>query len=282
MRNTYFALRVIALLIVIAITSGFGIPKNYFVCMQYADDSVHDNNSNLAFGCGLAGPEWSSDRDYHYGWCSGLNLSDAQIKAYMNDRLGDAPQSPIGQGKSYRANLLARCGAAYLEGSLPPRATTPIDSVCYLEKTAICLGPYLPKAAYCYGDYCSNIRFSCCRYTKDGGPLVLDSFSKQLEGGYSSNRWLQWFSEELPNNFSVAKGFIKELFCKGDHCDNISLREVIIPDLPNVGQCYWTRSFSEEFPHSSTCDRSEFIAGARCTGSYCDNVELYCCRAQLK
>jgi hypothetical protein len=52
------------------------------------------------------------------------------------------------------------------------------------------------------------------------------------------------------------------------------------PTIRNTGQCYWTRRFSEEYGGREECGPSHFVAGLRCFGDYCDDKELYCCKAQ--
>ena len=56
-------------------------------CTAYAQAAVAQNAKNLAEKCGLSGPAWNSNVDYHYQWCvSGKNLAHtaAQTKARDN------------------------------------------------------------------------------------------------------------------------------------------------------------------------------------------------------
>jgi len=39
----------------------------------------------------------------------------------------------------------------------------------------------------------------------------------------------------------------------------------------------WTADFSEEGVAEQHCPSGSAMSGARCTGSYCDNVALWCC-----
>ncbi|MCW8889234.1 MAG: hypothetical protein OQL20_01075 [Sedimenticola sp.] len=78
-----------------------------------------------------------------------------------------------------------------------------------------------------------------------------------------------------------VRGFIRSIQCRGDHCDQKSVEYIAHPDIRNTGQCYWSRYFSEESPNRYQCSTSEFIAGIRCQGNYCDNLSLYCCRGEF-
>jgi hypothetical protein len=47
-------------------------------CDGYARTAVEQNQRNGQLGCGLRGPQWSSDHRYHYDWCvSGRNSENA-------------------------------------------------------------------------------------------------------------------------------------------------------------------------------------------------------------
>lgn len=61
----------------------------------------------------------------------------------------------------------------------------------------------------------------------------------------------------------------------GDQSVNINQPIVVAPE-PELGACYWSAHVSEETP-SEICIASHAIAGIRCSGSYCDSKELYCC-----
>jgi hypothetical protein len=269
--------RLVLLFLVSFLTVGFGLPKKEDLCKSYATEAIEQNQSGLAFGCGLRGPEWNSDYYYHYHWCMGQKLGPSDVFAKL-----ESSNSTIGWGFRYRRDLLSNCETDRAGGKPAPAAPVAIDTVCRSTSLPSCSGPYFAKGATCRGDYCSAIELTCCRYSRNGGPALTQQEIADADSSHLTDRWQQWFSEEPPNNYSDSQnGFVKGLNCKGDNCDYMSLRIVTTPAATNIGQCYWSRSFSEERPNSGTCDKSEFVAGMRCSGRYCDNIQLHCCRARL-
>ncbi|MBU1742819.1 MAG: hypothetical protein KKC37_14860, partial [Proteobacteria bacterium] len=63
-------------------------------CRQYARVSVRQNQDNLRRRCGLRGPRWNSNLNYHYGWCYGNRLPTARLSRIIQRRV----------------RALARCG----------------------------------------------------------------------------------------------------------------------------------------------------------------------------
>jgi hypothetical protein len=61
----------------------------------------------------------------------------------------------------------------------------------------------------------------------------------------------------------------------GEHSVNIN-QPIVVEPKPELAACYWSAHVSEETP-SEICIASHAIAGVRCSGSYCDSKELYCC-----
>ena len=48
-------------------------------CRNYASDAVRQQQENIRLSCGLVGPEWNLEFQYHYAWCmNGNNLQSAQ------------------------------------------------------------------------------------------------------------------------------------------------------------------------------------------------------------
>jgi hypothetical protein len=157
-----------------------------------------------------------------------------------------------------------------------PKALWPIGAQpLYVQA---CSGAHLAKGLACFGSYCDKRSVRCCRFTWDYG-----TSTRAAEADMRLIRWSSWISEE-PGRFEFAstEGFVQDLQCRGDHCDDTSLRIVSHPRAANSGRCYWTRSFSEERPNSEMCRQGAFVAGLRCSGRYCDNLQLYCCDARFR
>ncbi len=159
----------------------------------------------------------------------------------------------------------------------------------------LCAGPYLVKGLGCYGSYCSGLLAKCCRFTPDYSLSTSRDLSSaderppllQAEESFIENRWSPWFSEEKPRNEAISyDSFMRDVACRGDYCDQVSILFSRHPDVRNTGNCYWTRDFSEESSivgaPAEGCGQSEFVAGARCLGDYCDNIQLHCCRAEFR
>ena len=160
---------------------------------------------------------------------------------------------------------------------------------------SLCAGPYLVKGLGCYDRYCSGLTATCCRFTPDYSLSTARDLSSaderppllQAEESFIENRWSPWFSEEKPRNEATSyDSFMRDAACKGDYCDQVSILFSRHPDVRNTGNCYWTKDFSEESTTGGApaegCGRSEFVAGARCLGAYCDNIQLHCCRAEFR
>lgn len=135
----------------------------------------------------------------------------------------------------------------------------------------------LIKGIRCSGSYCKRLDLTCCNYTS----RVISSFRDNPKP--TLRYWSQWISEEAPNNNTAdARGFMRAIQCRGSYCDQKSVEYLAHPDIRNTGQCYWSRYFSEEAPNSYHCGASEFVAGLRCRGNYCDDISIYCCRGEMR
>ncbi|PJZ43014.1 hypothetical protein CH370_00840 [Leptospira kmetyi] len=125
-------------------------------------------------------------------------------------------------------------------------------------------GSFLTQGLRCDGRYCDNVNLL------------------NVESGFTQTNswWTDSFSEESPNERICANnGFVTGIQCSGSYCDNIALR---CSQLDNGGtrtNCYWTSPISEESGGKFVAPESMYIAGARCSGRYCDNKELYLCQA---
>lgn len=132
------------------------------------------------------------------------------------------------------------------------------------EASAFCQPGYAVRGIICSGGYCDNKRLTCCAYTNGYDPSA-------------RYWWSQWFSEEAPSQVISGIGFVSGVGCRGGWCDNLRLNFFSSNLIRNNGQCHFSRMFSEEPPASANCGGGEFVSGVRCTGPYCDNLELWCC-----
>jgi hypothetical protein len=126
-------------------------------------------------------------------------------------------------------------------------------------------GAFLVRGLRCSGRYCDDI-----------GLLAAESGYRQ-----TSSWWTDAFSEE-GQNYRVCDGnaFVTGLRCSGRYCDDVSLR---CSQLDNGGvreDCYWTATLSEEDGGRFVAPESTYVAGVSCNGRYCDNLNLYVCKAQ--
>lgn len=131
-----------------------------------------------------------------------------------------------------------------------------------------CTSGYLLSGIECSGRYCDNKRLRCCPY--------LDGQADRTARNYSS----RWISEETgggrSNQYST-KDFINGLTCRGSYCDDLYPHATQSAHFRNTGVCRWTAFFSEEPPSKANCAGGSFVAGMKCSGSYCDNLSLQCC-----
>ena len=82
------------------------------VCRTYAQDAVTFQQQNLELGCGLAGPEWNANFNYHFDWCvNGNNYRSAR------------------QWTDFRRSKIAQCREAAGQQA-PPRPGKDVAAVC--------------------------------------------------------------------------------------------------------------------------------------------------------
>ncbi len=169
--------------------------------------------------------------------------------------------------------------------TVPTAVATEIDETCEApvpQSTkagllSTCGPQQLIKGIRCSGSYCKRLDLTCCNFTSRTLTSLQDPPKPTLL------YWSQWISEEAPNNMTAdVRGFLRSIQCRGSYCDQKSVEYLGHPDIRNTGQCYWSRYFSEEAPNSYQCGTSEFVAGLRCQGSYCDNISIYCCRGEMQ
>jgi len=131
--------------------------------------------------------------------------------------------------------------------------------------SALCPSGYALKGLNCSGSYCDNKELYCCPY-------------HHTNDTESSTQYSSWFTDGDNNSYITNSKFISGLRCRGNYCDDISLRILQTPKLSNIGQCFFMPRISEEGSAESICPEGFFGAGMSCSGDYCDNVSLRCCR----
>jgi hypothetical protein len=130
-----------------------------------------------------------------------------------------------------------------------------------------CASGYAVRGIACTGEYCDNMSLWCCSYMIGPDNIVTDG-------------WTGYFSEERHDyTYTPTGSFVYGLACNHDYCDNINLQYLFSNSLRYAGQCSTVGPVSEENPNHIECGNDEFVAGMYCTGDYCDNVSLYCCKA---
>lgn len=82
------------------------------VCRTYSQDAVTFQQQNLELGCGLAGPEWNANFNYHFDWCvNGNNYRSAR------------------QWTDFRRSKIAQCRETAGQ-QVPPRPGKDVAAVC--------------------------------------------------------------------------------------------------------------------------------------------------------
>lgn len=124
---------------------------------------------------------------------------------------------------------------------------------------------YVVNGISCEGRFCDNVKLHCVK-------VIYISFEEEsLYVDYSVS---PWFSEES-GGLSVQAP-INAIQCGGLYCDNKSL--VISESLSSsldYSKTVKVGSFSEEFG-SRICPTNSIVSRIKCSGSYCDNLTLYC------
>jgi len=120
------------------------------------------------------------------------------------------------------------------------------------------------------GPYSDNLQLACKSF--GAAPWHLD---------HASSRWLSFFSEEPYNaRWCMAGEVVTGVQASGSFSDNLALQCTPLKDsmdrLTRIEGCHWLGPVSDE-TGPRTALNAEWALGARCTGSYCDNVDLYVC-----
>jgi hypothetical protein len=124
---------------------------------------------------------------------------------------------------------------------------------------------FLARGLRCRGRYCDDV-----------GLFAVPAGASTT----SASSWTDGFSEE-DTNYRVCdgNGFVTGLRCSGKYCDNLQLRCASLANKPQRTGCYWTASVSEEDGGRFVAPEPTYVAGVSCNGRYCDNLNLYVCRA---
>jgi|GEM_PF-2499892 len=91
----------------------------------------------------------------------------------------------------------------------------------------------------------------------------------------ANDEWLQHISEEAGGITKCKNGLMNGIHCKGDYCDEISLRCGTVSGLKRTTS--WTPFHSDEDSDSPLmCPEDYFISQLKCDGRYCDNLSVQC------
>ena len=114
----------------------------------------------------------------------------------------------------------------------------------------------------------------------DGVDVIFDPDPGRGDGGRAlvhgtSDSLVLNYAGDLSGGTSVQSG----LSVQGNLSAQSSLTVSgnLVANSNTHGTCVWTSWFSEE-KGSMFCASGEFVAGMECSGSYCDNVRLWCCK----
>ena len=115
----------------------------------------------------------------------------------------------------------------------------------------------------CTGRYCDNISTYC---HTDG------------IGVAGANTWTSYFSDEHGENKCKADEWVTSISCTGNYCDNVALQCTKLQSPYVVhNSCMWTGWVSEEYGGQLNFPPGYYMAGAQCSGSFCDNMRFWVC-----
>ena len=130
----------------------------------------------------------------------------------------------------------------------------------------------------CSGGFCDNVRLNCetkgfaftSRYWTRHVSDEKDGTCQSSSNGYFDCNW---------DVMSCgSNGFMTGVSCKGQYCDNLSLECVTLRDNSR-SDCRWSDWVSEENGGTLQFPAGYYAAGMQCSGSNCDNLRFYICRA---
>jgi len=123
----------------------------------------------------------------------------------------------------------------------------------------------------CEGGNCDNKRL---RWTNSYGGIV----------DTNSAKFIKQISEESPNNNMrcPANQLVCRIQCTGGNCDNLRVHCCAVKSgwRVNGGEVAYSGWFSEENGGTRDCGRDRYVAGLKCRGGWCDDVELICLKLE--
>lgn len=146
----------------------------------------------------------------------------------------------------------------------------------------------------CRGGFCDDVRLLCETLpfgaTLDSATSHWTSFFSEENDGIeqvSHHTWYPFFDEHYRVCHATSSGgLVQGVRCSGSNCDNVSLEcaqpvKFINGVKTNVSivSCGWTTPQSEE-QGSIDFGFNRVVVGAKCTGSFCDNLSFYVCSLQ--
>ncbi|MCU0663869.1 MAG: hypothetical protein MUC50_16280 [Myxococcota bacterium] len=137
-------------------------------------------------------------------------------------------------------------------------------------RAADCGDESLINGAKCRGSYCDDVAVRC----------VKGQFQK------ISSQWSKYFSEENADKFRNKKvcnkgEFVTAIRCKGRHCNSVAIECTEFSNVKRGEDCHWTPKVSEENGGSISFGSSKYVAGVKCHGKYCDNMNFLVCDAAV-
>lgn len=131
------------------------------------------------------------------------------------------------------------------------------------------------RAIKCSGGYCDNKRL-----------VAVQHGYKKAVVPSNNPYWTSWFSQEGKKDARNKRTcpddmVVNQIQCKGAYCDKMRLGCGVMASGYRVSHEHTmeTGFFSEE-QGEEQCDDGYYIYGIECSGSYCDNIKLYCARIQ--
>lgn len=126
----------------------------------------------------------------------------------------------------------------------------------------------LVKGFHCTDRYCDNLKLECAT------GWDVDS---------QSGQWTHWFTDGSPSTglWSPSTGlcpqdkFVTKMQCRNRYCDDVRIFCAKVPNSVH-SNCRWRDWQSDESGPKSFPEGS-FMKGARCSGSFCDNMQFYVC-----
>lgn len=170
-----------------------------------------------------------------------------------------------GSGGKCTNNVCTACGTSgatcCLGGTCnsPNQCVNNICAVCGGTNQACCNGSTCNSSNACVNGVCSHcggLNEPCCA----GSTCSSTTTRCTVSGAGYVCAHCGALNERCCNSSVCSTGT-----CTNDRCT------VVLP------ACQWTASFSEESPSEGSCPAGWAVRGARCTGSNCDNISLYCC-----